>query len=73
MLGLCDDMANLSSEVIEEWLGTQANPIIPYPKQPDILLEWILAKDWHNTKTLCEDLWKQVKFPQEVLARARQC
>jgi uncharacterized protein (TIGR00661 family) len=72
MLGLCDDMADLSSEVIEEWLETQSNPIIAYPKQPDVLLEWILARNWHDTQTLCDTLWKQVKFPQEVLARARQ-
>ncbi len=71
-LGLCEDMGILSSETIEDWLSLKDNPIIAYPKTPEVLVNWLLAQDYNDTQTLCQALWKQVTFPADVLKRARE-
>ncbi len=71
-LGLCEDMGSLNSEIIEDWLSLKDNPIITFPKAPDILVNWLLAQDYKDTQKLCQALWKQVTFPADVLKRVRE-
>ena len=63
-------MGSLNSETIEDWLSLKDNPIIAFPKAPDILVNWLLAQDYKDTQIL--SLWKQVTFPTDVLKRVRE-
>ena len=65
-------MGSLNSETIEDWLLLKDNPIIAFPKAPEILVSWLLAQDYKDTQILCQALWKQVTFPADVLKRVRE-
>lgn len=68
-LGLCEFMPFLSSEFIDDWLETQGNSPIHFPDQSSVLVDWILQKQWDKPQTLCDKLWQNVHFPQNVSER----
>lgn len=65
-LGLCTTMHRLDTELVDKWLLKPQGEVIEFPADPNLLIDWLLAKQWHNTQSICEALWKQVKFPKSV-------
>jgi uncharacterized protein (TIGR00661 family) len=65
-LGLCSTMHELDSEQVDQWLLRPQGEAIEFPGDPNMLIDWLLAKQWHNTQSICDALWQQVKFPQSV-------
>jgi uncharacterized protein (TIGR00661 family) len=65
-LGLCNTMHRLDTELVDKWLLKTPGEAIEFPADPTILIDWLLTKQWHNTQSLCEALWQQVKFPKSV-------
>ena len=65
-LGLCQLMRTLDLEAIEQWLQSAPGASVQFPSNPNILIDWILQKQWTDTKSLCASLWQQVKFPPAV-------
>lgn len=65
-LGLCHTMSKLNDRSVSEWLDSPAIQPIQFPNDPQILIDWLLTKDWHNTASICDQLWQQVVFPDAV-------
>lgn len=65
-LGLCQLMRTLDVEVIEQWLQTETNTEVRFLSDPNILIDWIVKKQWSDTKGLCASLWQQVSFSPKV-------
>lgn len=65
-LGLCQTMDTLETEKVELWLNGEQPKPVHFPKDPQPLIDWILLRQWHDTKSLCSDLWQRVTFPEEV-------
>ncbi len=61
-LGLCQTLFQLDTDVVEEWLDAPQNEAIEFPDDPGPLIDWITSGDWQDTHTLCNALWKQVKY-----------
>jgi len=68
-LGLGHSMPTLDSEIVEEWLVKPAIERIEYPQNPDILIDWLVKRDWQAVDLLCEQLWNKVRFPQSVVTQ----
>ncbi|WP_166422737.1 MJ1255/VC2487 family glycosyltransferase [Paraglaciecola sp. 20A4] len=68
-LGLGQSMATLDTDIVEEWLLKPAIERIEYPQNPDILIDWLLKRDWQAVDSLCEQLWSKVRFPQSVITQ----
>jgi uncharacterized protein (TIGR00661 family) len=71
-LGLCQLMRTLDIEVIEQWLQSEPCASVQFPSNPNILIDWILKKQWDDTKNLCTSLWQQVKYPPSVQQSLKQ-
>ncbi|WP_440054398.1 MJ1255/VC2487 family glycosyltransferase [Pseudoalteromonas sp. T1lg65] len=56
-LGLAQVMNYLSSNALEEWLGTNKNSSIHFPSDPTPLIQWLLRKDWQDVASLHRQLW----------------
>lgn len=65
-LGLCQVMLDLSIDQLEQWLALPQNPSVKFPSDPSILVDWLVSRKWHNTETVCNELWKLVEFPETV-------
>lgn len=65
-LGLCSSMSNLAPDAIKAWLDKTPPDPVTFPDKPDIFIDWILNEDWYDTRSICEQLWKQVVFPPAV-------
>jgi uncharacterized protein (TIGR00661 family) len=65
-LGLCQTMGYLDTDTIENWLETQQNALVQFPQDPNVLIDWLLKRNWHQTSELCKTLWQKVTFPPEV-------
>lgn len=61
-LELCQTLFQLDTDIVEEWLEAPAAEAITFPDDPTILINWLKAGDLADTESLCEALWKQVKF-----------
>ncbi|WP_163934693.1 MJ1255/VC2487 family glycosyltransferase [Paraferrimonas sp. SM1919] len=64
LLGAADSMDELCIDNINRWLLQPAKEAISYPQVADQLVDWILAGDWQDTKSLCDSLWQQVQMPK---------
>lgn len=71
-LGLCQLMRTLDAEAIEQWLQSASGATVKFPSNPNILIDWLLKKEWSDTQSLCTSLWKQVNFPPTVQSMLRQ-
>ncbi|MBT0586849.1 MJ1255/VC2487 family glycosyltransferase [Alteromonas oceanisediminis] len=65
-LGLCHIMFRLDTDSIEEWLDVADIEPVVFPDNPDILIDWLVKRNWADTTQVCEQLWKQVKFPDQT-------
>ncbi|NKF51274.1 glycosyltransferase [Shewanella sp. WXL01] len=63
LLAAAESMASLDLTVLKRWLKKPSPAPIDYPQVGDTLVNWILAGDWHDTRSLCDDLWNQVELP----------
>ncbi len=70
-MGLCKELVALSSDEVEGWLGSVGDRIEPiaFSADPTPLIDWIVAGDWSQADAICEKLWQQVKFPENVKKR----
>jgi uncharacterized protein (TIGR00661 family) len=71
-LGLASVMFALDEAATENWLEQSGHVPIKFPKNPDVLADWICSGDWQNLDTLCSKLWEQVEFPNQVLEKLKQ-
>lgn len=70
-LGLCQSMFSLDTNSVEEWLTAPPGEPILFPDDPNILIDWLLKKQWDDTRTICKALWKQVRFPDMTRQKLR--
>lgn len=68
-LGLCQIMSALDTELLENWLSHDSPEPVIFPTDPQPLIDWVLSGQWHNTQDICQVLWKQVRFPDQVYSR----
>jgi uncharacterized protein (TIGR00661 family) len=71
-LGLCQSMPSLSPDIIEKWVTSAPNESIVFPADPNILIDWLLKKDWDSAEELCATLWQTVQYPVSVLNKFNQ-
>lgn len=65
-LGLCSTMETLDTDEVEAWLGASSSEPIRFPSDPNVLIDWLVARQWNNTREICERLWTMVKFPEKI-------
>jgi hypothetical protein len=65
-LGISDTLFHLNTDDIEEWLNNSRATKISFPSNADCFIDWIVAGKWADTETICQTLWQQVEFPDEV-------
>lgn len=68
-LGLCQTLFQLDTDIVEEWLEAPEIEAITFPDNPTILIDWLKKGNLHDTKSLCDDLWSQVKYGDKTQAR----
>ncbi|MBT1065872.1 glycosyltransferase [Bowmanella sp. Y26] len=68
-LGLCQSMSSLDVEEVESWLELPPAEPIAFPSDPQLLVDWLLAGKWHDTHSICAQLWQQVSFPERLQQR----
>ena len=61
-LELCQTLFQLDTDTVEEWLDAPDTEAITFPDDPTILINWLKAGNLSDTQTLCDALWKQVKY-----------
>ncbi|KJZ13907.1 glycosyltransferase [Marinomonas sp. S3726] len=65
-MGLCHTMPTLDSDSVKAWLTENQPEAVGFQSDPALLIDWIVSKEWHNTKNICQQLWKNVHFPTSV-------
>ncbi|WP_109338344.1 MJ1255/VC2487 family glycosyltransferase [Saliniradius amylolyticus] len=65
-LDLCRSMHDLDVDALEAWLKLPPGEPIHYPDDPQLLIDWLLERNWQDTQSLCARLWQQVRFPEPV-------
>lgn len=65
-LGLCTSMLSLEKDTVKTWLPSPAPEPVHFPRDPNIFIDWLLTRNWHDTQAICDLLWQQVEFPQSV-------
>ncbi len=68
-LNLCQTLFNLDTDLVEEWLGTPENEAIQFPDDPTLLIDWLKQGNWQDTQSLCDALWRQVKYGDKTRER----
>lgn len=71
-LGLCTSMSELCEDTVRQWLPSPAPEPVHFPSDPNVFIDWLLSRRWHDTQAICDLLWQQVKFPQDVEKRLYQ-
>lgn len=62
-LNLGSVMERLDRSAVATWLARPAAEPVYYPEVAEQLVDWLLAGDWQDPASLCEGLWRQVRFP----------
>ena len=65
-LELCSTMQTLDVDEVENWIAQPNGEPVKFPTDPSILIDWIKSRQWNDTRSVCERLWKEVKFPDKV-------
>ncbi|MDT0595674.1 MJ1255/VC2487 family glycosyltransferase [Glaciecola petra] len=66
MLGLAKVIHSIDSDAIQDWLLTRKSEIIGYSSDTRPLVNWLKSGNWNDTKELCDELWEQVIFPNDI-------
>lgn len=59
-MGLATVMDSLDEEVIDAWLLQGNNEAINYPSDPAPVVDWLLAGDYQDPVSLCQQLWGNI-------------
>lgn len=65
-LGFCRIMMNLDPEQLEKWLELPPGQPVKFPSDPSILIDWLVSRKWHDTRSVIKQLWDLVEFPEPV-------
>ena len=65
-LGLCQRMDVLDTDVLDQWISRPGNPRVTFPEDANLLIDWLKARNWQDTHSLCKTLWEQVRYPESV-------
>lgn len=65
-LNLCDTMYILDTDSVEDWLSMENIEPITFPSNSHILIDWLVERNWDQTDQVCQQLWRQVKFPDRM-------
>ena len=68
-LDLCHTLFQLDTDIVEEWLEAPDNEAIAFPDNPNILIDWLINKDFSDTQTICDALWKNVRYGDKTQER----
>ncbi|MFQ3189944.1 MAG: hypothetical protein ACI936_001070 [Paraglaciecola sp.] len=71
-LGLCRLMKTLEIDVIKSWLQSDTPETIHFSSDPNTLIDWLLKKQWEDTQGLCASLWREVRYPPNVMLQLSQ-
>ncbi|WP_052074747.1 MJ1255/VC2487 family glycosyltransferase [Shewanella mangrovi] len=63
LLAAAEHMHTLDGETLKRWLKSSNPQPIRYPDVGDMLVRWLLAKEWHDPQALCQALWQRVVLP----------
>lgn len=66
-LGLANVMEFLDPTCVRRWLDEKQAERVSYPDVAESLAEWIMQGQWHDSTTLCQQLWQQVDFPSYTI------
>ena len=53
-------MSYLNPNALDDWINSKGQMSINFPSDPQPLIEWLAAKQWHNTRYLHQSLWSGV-------------
>ena len=53
-------MNYLNPNALDDWLNSTSQKQINFPSDPQPLVEWLAARQWHNTQELHQNLWSSV-------------
>ena len=62
-LGLANVMSGLDDNELDAWLIQPQNEAINYPKDPKLLIDWLLSGDYSNPQELVKLLWQPISLP----------
>jgi hypothetical protein len=65
-------MKTLDIDVIKLWLQSDTPETIHFSFPPNILVVWLLKKQWEDTQKLCTALWREVRYPPNVMHQLSQ-
>lgn len=71
-LELCEVMMSLDLDAVEKWIDKAPGEAVKFPKDPQILIDWLVSRQWHDTETVCKQLWQDVEFPERVERKLAQ-
>lgn len=69
LLGLASVMETLDFDSVEHWLDSSSGGRVIFPSDPQPLIDWVMAGNYHSTKDLLDKLWSQVEFPKQVASK----
>ncbi|QIR13460.1 MJ1255/VC2487 family glycosyltransferase [Shewanella aestuarii] len=64
LLAAADSMQTLDRSKLFRWLKAPSPKPISYPKVGDALAIWLKSGQWHQSQSLCDELWAQVELPE---------
>lgn len=59
-MGLATVMEILDEDAIDTWLLKETNESINFPSDPAPVVDWLLAGDYSNPSSLCQQLWQNI-------------
>ncbi|MDN4502171.1 glycosyltransferase family protein [Alteromonadaceae bacterium BrNp21-10] len=65
-LGLCQRMDVMNTDELDQWISKPGNQRVRFPEDANLLIDWLKAKNWQDTHSLCKTLWEQVTYPESV-------
>lgn len=68
-LGLCETLFQLDTDIVEEWLEAPDTEAITFPNNPHLLIDWLVEGSWHDTQSLCDTLWTDVRYGDKTKER----
>ncbi|WOI37369.1 glycosyltransferase family protein [Alteromonas sp. CI.11.F.A3] len=68
-LDLCHTLFQLDTDIVEEWLEAVDIEAIQFPDNPDVLIDWLKKGDLQDTQSLCNSLWKEVRYGDKTQER----
>ncbi|ATC93371.1 MJ1255/VC2487 family glycosyltransferase [Pseudoalteromonas tunicata] len=61
-LGLAKVMQYLDADALGDWLSVPEIAQVNFPSDPKPLIDWLQAKQWHDTTALNQQLWQGINL-----------